>query len=580
MKQIIPILVILLFIISAVSPMVIGFKSDAKPDVDSEMETLLDNLAYYCYDASGFDSIKYEYMKEQLINDYSDNDIEIVEDVVQPVEPVSTESSGPMDSAWPMKCHDLHHTGRSQYSTADNPGYEKWRFRSEWDGTVESSAVIDKNGTIYFGTMGTDCTLYALYPNGTKKWKYPMGTISSTPAIAEDGMIYIGEWDFFLHAVYPNGTRKWKFDARDMISSSPAIAEDGTIYFGCFNKIIFAVNSNGTEKWRYYTGHIISSDPAIGDDGTIYIGSGDGYLYALYPNGTLRWRFKTGDVIKGHPSIADDGTIYIPSYDDHLYALYPNGTIRWKVNTGWGSSSSAAIGADGTVYVATNKLYAIYANGTVKWSLDVGDFGFASPAISADGTIYVCTYEGKHLIAVNPDGTEKWRKQICNLRAESSPCIGEDGTIYVGSSWRDEVTHRAYGFLHAFGPIESNSPPEKPKISGEVNGKIGEEYRYEISALDPDNNPVSFYIEWGDQTHTGWTIDRAPGEKCYYKHTWSKQGDYTIRCKAKDTLGEESDWGYLEVTMPKNQQASNMWFLRWMERFPNAFPIIRHLLGL
>ena len=147
--------------------------------------------------------------------------------------------------------------------------------------------------------------------------------------------------------------------------------------------------------------------------------------------------------------------------------------------------------------------------------------------------------------------------------AESSPCIGEDGTIYVGSSWKD-YDGDWYGFLHAFGPVESNSPPEKPTISGEVNGKIGEEYKYKISALDPDNNPVSFYIDWGDQTHTGWTIDRAPGEKCLYKHTWSKQGNYTIRVKAKDTLGEESDWATLEVTMPKSKQSR---FLRFLVSF-------------
>ena len=41
-------------------------------------------------------------------------------------------SSGPMDSAWPMKCHDNRHTGRSPYSTADNPYDEVWRFECDW----------------------------------------------------------------------------------------------------------------------------------------------------------------------------------------------------------------------------------------------------------------------------------------------------------------------------------------------------------------------------------------------------------------------------------------------------------------
>jgi len=95
---------------------------------------------------------------------------------------------GPMDSPWPMLSHDVKHTGRSQYSTINNLGAELWRVRGDVAGAVESSAVIDNNGIIYFGTMGGDHSLYALYPNGTRKWKYVTDDIIwCTPAIADDG---------------------------------------------------------------------------------------------------------------------------------------------------------------------------------------------------------------------------------------------------------------------------------------------------------------------------------------------------------------------------------------------------------
>jgi len=35
-------------------------------------------------------------------------------------------------------------------------------------------------------------------------------------------------------------------------------------------------------------------------------------------------------------------------------------------------------------------------------------------------------------------------------------------------------------------------------------------------------------------------------------HTWDEQGDYTIRARAKDVYDAVGDWGYLEVSMPKN----------------------------
>ncbi len=59
---------------------------------------------------------------------------------------------GPMDSAWPMQCHDLHHTGRSPYSTADNQGLEKWRFKCDGiTGHVDGGIIIGDDGTLYFG---------------------------------------------------------------------------------------------------------------------------------------------------------------------------------------------------------------------------------------------------------------------------------------------------------------------------------------------------------------------------------------------------------------------------------------------
>lgn len=387
---------------------------------------------------------------------------EPTENEVHPPEVINEESTGvvggPMDSPWSMKCHDIHHTGRSQYSTANTSSIEKWRFRTGW---IENSAVIDNNGTIYVGSY--DFKLYAIYPNGTLKWKYMKihDTISSAPAIASDGTVYVTTFDYYMDAIYPDGTQKWRFYVGDPIISSPAIAEDGTIYFGVigpeYKGRIYAVNPNGTDRWHYDTGYWITSDPAIGTDGTIYIGSWDTYLYAMNPNGSLRWRFKTGDYIYGQPSIAEDGTIYIGSWDDYLYALYPNGTMKWRVNTGVGTSASASIGDDGTIYVGADKLYAIYPNGVVKWEFNSGT-GKSSPAISADGTIYIGS--GKNIIAVNHDGTERWRKQIATQWVESSPAIAKDGTIYIGSSSWEEIQPGGYapvGYLHAFGPGEQKT---------------------------------------------------------------------------------------------------------------------------
>ena len=611
MKKAISIGIIALFIITAVSPMVIGFKSDA------------------------------------------------VNEIAEIVEPESAELSGPMDSAWPMYCHDARHTGRSPYSTIDNSGNEKWRFGT--NGWATSSPVIDSGGTIYIGAHD----FYAIHPNGTLKWEYHTdGAIESGAAIDENGIIYVGNAHTSykrLYAFYPNGTLKWKFATGANIFSSPVIGADGTIFFGDDSHQIKALYPNGTLKWKYKTGHVIYSSPAIGLDNTVYCGSHDDYIYALYPNnGTLKWKFKTGGWVHGSPSVGDDGTIYIGSDDGYLYALYPNnGSLKWKCDIGR-IHASPALDDDGVLYVGVweKRFYAIYPNGTIKWSFHTNDKVWgSSAAISDDGTIYfgTCDLEtsgGKDFIALNPDGTLKWRRTIGTLF--SSPAIGEDCIVYIGTSTSEN------GYLYAFGrgeleadangpyyglinePVqftgsaqggysphtwhwdfgdtytsdeqnpthiysspgnytvtltvtddtgntsddaswakikESNNPPDKPAITGETNGKAGTKYNYVFVSTDSDGDEwFWYYIDWDDGSFEDWIGPYKPGEAVTVGHTWSPKGTYIIRAKARDNYGGESEWGTLEVTMPKNQQSQNMWYLQWLERFPILNQIVNLLM--
>jgi outer membrane protein assembly factor BamB len=90
----------------------------------------------------------------------------------------------PMDSPWPMYCHDVRHTGRSLHSTNDNPYDVKWMF--DIYGPVWGGPVIDEEGIIYIGSD----SVYAIYPNGTLKWRYnDFIRIASSPAIGDDGSI-------------------------------------------------------------------------------------------------------------------------------------------------------------------------------------------------------------------------------------------------------------------------------------------------------------------------------------------------------------------------------------------------------
>ena len=481
---------------------------------------------------------------------------------------------GPMDSPWSMFGHDVVHTCRSPYSTENNSGVEVWRVRGDETGSVWASALIDTNGLIYFGTMGADGSLYALYPNGKQKWKFTTpDLIWGTPAISDEGIIYFTTWGYYFFAVNPDGSERWRFNTGSISTSSVTIGEDGTLYFGDDNYIIWALNPDGTEKWRYTTGDIVMGSPAIGQDGTIYIGSCDHYFYALNPNGTLRWRFGTGGEIKGSASITLDGTIYVPSFGGYFYALYPNGTMRWKASTGGiVASAGVALAQDGAIYVGTEILRAYYPDGTLKWSVDVqGDIYGTVPAVSADGTIYVCA--GNSLVAVNPNGTEKWRIVISDEQIRSSPSIGPDDRVYVGS------TYSEYGYLYALGVLDPNAPTA-PTIIGKIKGKIEKSYDYIFRSTSPVGNDVFYQIDWGDGSITDWLGPYDSGKSITMNHSWSEKGTYTIKARAKDIDNLWGLWGELKISMPYSYEPPQFSFIQWLlERFPNAFPILRYLLG-
>ncbi len=131
----------------------------------------------------------------------------------------------------------------------------------------------------------------------------------------QDGTIYIGSGDNYLYALYPNGTLRWRFETGGYIKGSASIAPDGTIYVPSFDGYFYAVYPNGTMKWRASTGSsVAAAGVALAEDGTIYVGTE--LLRAYCPNGTLRWSADVqGDIYGTVPAVSGDGTIYVSAGD-------------------------------------------------------------------------------------------------------------------------------------------------------------------------------------------------------------------------------------------------------------------------
>jgi len=514
----------------------------------------------------------------------SNSTIGVKQNIVN-IEQANNSYGGQQEHSWPMFGYDAKHTGRSPYSTADNPGDEIWQFKLGGM-YINAHPVIDDQGVIYMG----EYYFNAIYPNGTLKWRYnELMVFQSAAAIDENGIIYVGSSggvpSDYLFAFYPDGIVKWKYETK-CIHASPTIGNDGTIYFGedgnqtyPFSGYINALYPNGTLRWRYKTDHFIYSSPAISDDGILYCGSVDNHIYALYANnGTLKWKYKTGNWIHGSPTIGDDGTVYCGSDDKYLYAFYPNnGTIKWKLKVG-AIGGYIAFDEDGTLYfgVYQEKFYAIYPNGTVKWEIDLGENNGvwdSSAAISYDGTIYFGMHynhpfagQRGDLVALNPDGTIKWRREVKNVH--SSPAIGADGTVYIGSN---------LGCLHAFGKFNPNAP-SAPEIIGPNNGKPDVLYEFTFKSESPLGNDLYYCIDWGDNKKDCWLGPYPSGHEVTVSHLWLMEKAYTIKARVKDAENLWGPWEHHEFCTPRHRSIHNDLLLRFLEKFPVLKELLSHLI--
>jgi hypothetical protein len=98
---------------------------------------------------------------------------------------------------------------------------------------------------------------------------------------------------------------------------------------------------------------------------------------------------------------------------------------------------------------------------------------------------------------------------------------------------------------------------------------VGDEMNYLFQAVDPDNNPIRYYIEWGDGSIEDWCREYASNEEHYVAHIYNDVGTFTINAKAKDVFGEESGWGQFDVTVTERSRAiSSSLLLCLLELYP------------
>lgn len=145
----------------------------------------------------------------------------------------------------------------------------------------------------------------------------------------------------------------------------------------------------------------------------------------------------------------------------------------------------------------------------------------------------------------------------------------------------DQDGNTAQGPVWSFTTLQNpNRPPTAPTITGPAKGKPNTNYTFTFTTTDPDTgDSVYVLVDWGDNTTSNWVGPHASGTMFILSHSWNAKGTFTVKAKAKDNHGAESDWSTLQVKMPAIYGNTNPLIDWLLTHFPNAFPLLRYLFG-
>ena len=130
---------------------------------------------------------------------------------------------------------------------------------------------------------------------------------------------------------------------------------------------------------------------------------------------------------------------------------------------------------------------------------------------------------------------------------------------------------------------ETNSPPTISSIDADKVAWKRAKWWYNFTVSDPDGGDVYLYWEVFNVCPDVWE-GPFPSNKLISQYwiLWDS-GSFTVRVKARDPYGAETDWSTFKVVVLKSTAKSfvdsSLFWEQLFQRYPNAFPLLQHLIG-
>jgi len=361
------------------------------------------------------------------------------------------------------------------------------------------------------------------------------------------------------------------YDNEELLFSGMFNEIGNTLIAEFANHCVIEVDSYGNIVWEKTGLNVPQDAERLPNGNTLITDYGDQVVIEVDKNGNEVWNKSRLNLPMDAERLPNGNTLIVEYGAGSVIEVDINGNIVWQI-TKLHQPMDAERLPNGNTLIAETELYPdgrvieVDSAGGIIWIVweKTGLDGPVDAERLDNGNTLITEHTGKRVIEVDKNGVIIWQKSGLLMPSDAerlfngNTLIAETGAnrvIEVDSTGENKWIKSG---LHY--PVDAeriNQPPDAPIIDGPNTVKIGVEYNFTFSTEDPENDNMSYYIDWGDGTHSDWLGPYNSGETVIAKNTWNKKKKtYEIKAKAKDIYEAESDWGIFTITRSTNYQVS------------------------
>jgi uncharacterized repeat protein (TIGR02543 family) len=231
--------------------------------------------------------------------------------------------------------------------------------------------------------------------------------------------------------------------------------------------------------------------------------------------------------VTGSGSVTKDPNHPTYTYGDPVVlTAYP--TYGWKFDHWEGDLTGDS--NPQTIYMTGSKTVTAVFTLTDGWKLTITIDGQGMVTKDPDQATY--TFGDEVVLTAMPDAGWMFNEWTGGLTGSENPA-----TVTMNG---DETVTAHFGPNHA--PTVP-AAPTAPEIAGAT-------VQQTVSAVttDADGDQILYMFDFGDGTNSSWVGPFASGTPATTTHTWTRDGEFHFKVKAKDTFGHESAWSSATIT--------------------------------